>query len=289
MPAMTPADEMKEVSSSQGKVESFSATGRPEISAEELVTANRVNWAVSFVQLITGVVILVLTDEDEEFPWFSIFPGSDEDQAGEARFTGPRPDEIWEFNPGYLSGVFLLLSWLDHFLVATVFRSVYEDGLRKNRNVFRWIEYSVSASLMHVLIALLSGVQSVNLLVQIFGNVATCMLFGLAFEVENGARPLKDVNWLSFYLGWIPYMFAWATIFAYFFYAVDNSDDVPDWVWAIIFVIFIINMAFPIATALQWRGVGKFKNYVYGEITFIIVSMVSKQLLAWINFGGSQG
>jgi len=37
---------------------------------------------------------------------------------------------------------------------------------------------------------------------------------------------------------------------------------------------------------LQWAKIGRFQNYLTGEIGFILLSFTAKALLAWINYGG---
>jgi hypothetical protein len=40
---------------------------------------------------------------------------------------------------------------------------------------------------------------------------------------------------------------------------------------------------------LQYKGVGKWKNYLYGERVYITLSLVAKSILAWlVLFGAMQ-
>ena len=48
----------------------------------------------------------------------------------------------------------------------------------------------------------------------------------------------------------------------------------------VLFMIFAVNMV------LQYKGVGRWKDYLYGERTYIILSFVAKTLLAWLVFAG---
>jgi len=48
----------------------------------------------------------------------------------------------------------------------------------------------------------------------------------------------------------------------------------------ILFNIFVVNMV------LQYKGIGKWKDYLYGERIYIILSFVAKSLLAWLVFVG---
>ena len=54
--------------------------------------------------------------------------------------------------------------------------------LERERNTARWIEYSVSASLMIVLIAMLTGVSDVGALIAIVGVNAAMIFFGMVME-----------------------------------------------------------------------------------------------------------
>ena len=60
-------------------------------------------------------------------------------------------------------------------------------------NPARWWEYSVSASLMVVLIAMLTGLRDVGALIALFGVNAAMILFGLVMERVN--RPGLPVDW----------------------------------------------------------------------------------------------
>ncbi|UCD40590.1 MAG: hypothetical protein JSV87_04870, partial [Candidatus Bathyarchaeota archaeon] len=48
----------------------------------------------------------------------------------------------------------------------------------------------------------------------------------------------------------------------------------------ILFNVFAINMV------LQYKGVGRWKDYLYGERVYIILSFVAKTILAWLVFVG---
>jgi hypothetical protein len=38
---------------------------------------------------------------------------------------------------------------------------------------------------------------------------------------------------------------------------------------------------------LQYKKIGPWKNYAYGELVYIILSLVAKSLLAWQVFAGT--
>jgi len=49
----------------------------------------------------------------------------------------------------------------------------------------------------------------------------------------------------------------------------------------IFFIIFVVNML------LQYKKVGPWKNYLFGERMYIVLSLVAKTALAWQIFAGT--
>jgi Heliorhodopsin len=57
---------------------------------------------------------------------------------------------------------------------------------------------------------------------------------------------------------------------------------------AIIFILFALDACFAIVQILQFARVRGFRGFAHAEFAYIILSLTSKQLLAWIEFGGAQ-
>jgi len=177
---------------------------------------------------------------------------------------------------------FLLLSALFHFLI--VMPKINDNrNIEKGMNPFRWYEYSLSSSLMIVLIALLFGVYDIGLIIAIFVLNATMNLFGLLMERIN--QYTKKTDWYAFIFGSIAGVGPWIIVFMYAF-GNSNLDKVPWFVYAIFASYFIFFNLFPINMILQYKKIGKWKNYIYGERVYIILSLVAKSLLAWLVFSG---
>jgi hypothetical protein len=264
------------------------------ITGSQFRTLFRLNLAAAIFQAASAgtiFLLIALSDEEKTLPFYTGYPLANTDEDAEGRpDLGPDTKVAFKLNIGYLSGAFLALSALDHLLVCTCFKGVYERGLSKNYNVFRWIEYAFSASLMRILVGILSGVNDLHMQFLQFGLTACTMLFGLVFELENKKNRLSvhnPVRWYLYWLGFIPHFFSWTVVIAYFFYALSNGDP-PNFVYAIIFIIFFLDLSFAVVLGLQWSGRSCFRKYVNGEIAFIILSFTSKNLLAWINFFGGQ-
>lgn len=246
------------------------------------------NVAAAIFQFAQSVALFYLSAQaDTKWFWFVNFPGNLDDRETED-FGFPIPEKVAAFSVTWYSAVFILLSALDHFMVTLPrVKNLYDYYLARHQNPFRWAEYSLSASLMRVMIAQLSGVTDVHLLFSIFVMAAITMLLGSVHESIN-AKARADgykQNWFAFYVSWIPHMASWAIIYCYFFTSLRRADP-PGFVYAIVFILFVLDGTFALLFWLQWAKIGRFKNYTTGEKGFIILSFTAKALLAWINYGG---
>ena len=191
---------------------------------------------------------------------------------------------------GILVGVFLLLSALAHALISipSGLNAIYNRDLQKGINKFRWFEYSLSSSLMIVLIATLFGIYDIASLILIFVVNAAMNMFGLWMEQINSGREGDKVKWGPFVCGAFIGLAPWAAILIYMF-GTGNFGQIPWFVWAIVATYFVMFNTFPINMILQYKKVGKWKDYLYGERTYIVLSLVAKSILAWlVLFGAMQ-
>ena len=184
-----------------------------------------------------------------------------------------------------LIAVFFFLSALAHISLATFYNKQYVQGLAKGINRLRWFEYALSASVMMVAIALLVGVYDLMSLVMIFSLTALMNLLGLVMEVHN--QTTKKTNWLSFWLGSLAGIIPWIVIAVYFWLSAANGSAAPTFVYWIFVSIFIFFNLFAINMVLQYKKIGPWKDYLYGERSYIILSLVAKSLLAWQVFAGT--
>jgi len=180
--------------------------------------------------------------------------------------------------------MFLFISALFHFLVVTPkFNTIYNNQVSSNINMFRWYEYALSSSLMIVLIAVLFGVYDIGALILIFFLNASMNLFGLLMEKIN--QYTKKTDWTPFVYGSIAGIGAWIVIIMYAF-GNSSPSQVPWFVYAIFASYLVFFNLFPINMILQYKKVGKWKDYLYGERMYIILSLSAKTVLAWLVFFG---
>lgn len=199
-------------------------------------------------------------------------------------------DQLFDLPFGILVSSFLFISALAHFIIALPKKTnaIYNRDLKRGINQFRWFEYALSSSIMIVLISTLFGIHDIASLILIFIVNATMNLFGLVMEQLNEGRDKHHVRWGAFVWGSIAGVAPWIAIFLYMF-GTGNFDMVPWFVWAIVVTYFVAFNTFPVNMILQYKKVGKWKDYLYGERVYIILSLVAKTILAWlVLFGAMQ-
>jgi len=183
--------------------------------------------------------------------------------------------------------VFFLMSAIAHLAVAGPARRWYERSLARGQNPARWIEYAFSSSVMIVVIATLVGIREIGALIAIFGVNAAMNLFGWSMEAANEGRARPQ--WLHFVFGSIAGITPWLVITASLVTGITAPDSapIPAFVIAIFVSLFISFNVFAINMVLQYRRVGRWRDYLYGERAYMLLSLVAKTLLAWQVWAGT--
>lgn len=202
-----------------------------------------------------------------------------------SRQLEPASRELFNLSLPVLIASFLLLSALAHLLVGTVYNREYNRNLKLGINKARWIEYALSASTMMVAISMLVGIYDAMTLLAIFTLTAVMNLMGLVMEVHN--QTTRKTNWLSFWVGCLAGIVPWIAITFYLWLSADSGSPAPTFVYWIFVSIFAFFNCFAINMVLQYKKVGKWSDYLYGERAYIILSLVAKSLLAWQVFAGT--
>jgi len=195
--------------------------------------------------------------------------------------TDAKLTKLFDVQVGWGVFAFMAISAAALFIIASpgVFEW-YKRNLLRDRNYGRWIEYFFSSSLMIVLIAMITGVSDVAALIAIFGVNASMILFGLLMEkYETPGRP----DWLSFLFGCFAGAVPWIAVFIYLWGpGVDASP--PGFVYGIFVSLFAFFNIFALNMVLQYKKVGPWREYLFGEKTYIVLSLTAKSLLAWQVF-----
>jgi hypothetical protein len=250
------------------------------ISDQKAKSLVRFNLIMGFFHLVQGVVMVMLSNKFT-LPVMTNYLNFDV----ATRSSLPQAEKWFDLRIGYAVASFLFMSAIAHFYLVIRQRK-YIEGIKAHRNYARWIEYAFSSSVMIVIIAMLCGIYDFGALVALFGLNAVMNLCGLLMERNYGVSQKAD--WLSFIIGCFAGLIPWIVITMYFLGAASNADGViPGFVYAILISLFLTFNIFALNMFLQYKKIGKWSNYVYGEAAFIVLSLAAKSLLAWQVFSGT--
>ena len=223
-------------------------------------TIRRYNIIAGVFHLLQMVAVLALAN-DFTLPIVARY------MSGPPGTTFAEPITVLDTPVGLTVAIFLGLSAFFHFLVASPqFFGRYSAGLTQNRNYFRWVEYSISSSVMIVLIAQIVGVTDIAAIIAIFGVNASMILFG--WLQEKYETPGNG--------GWLPFIFGCI-----------SDTTAPAFVLGIVISLFVLFNIFALVQYLQYKKVGKWSDYLRGEKTYITLSLVAKSALAWQIFAST--
>lgn len=185
--------------------------------------------------------------------------------------SGLEYEEIWSPSVYALLASFSLITALFHFIY-------YYKG---SNDSLRFIEYSLSASIMAGIIGILVGIYSIYELLLIIGLTSSTMLFGFLEETTPENSPIHP-----FYYGFIPYIFMW-TIVSWQFIRSALVLNVPTFVWAIFFCEVVLFSSFAV---VQWYyKVNNNDNGGKSSMWYDVLSLTSKMILVWVSFFGLLG
>lgn len=166
-------------------------------------------------------------------------------------------------------------------------------------NVLRMIEYSLSATLMQISIALILGIWERLLIVSIQALTIVTMLCGLIAEQLKYDR--KDMAWTAHITGWFSMSAVWLILGRQFWYTIDMANEMakkkgtepnlpPDFVYAIVIVIGVLYTGFGVIQFVQLcrsTDVPDAKLNRGVEIAYCVSSLTSKTFLGWIIFSSA--
>jgi len=195
--------------------------------------------------------------------------------------TAPELHHLFNISTGWGVFAFLAISAAALLIIASppVF-PWYKRNLLQNRNYGRWIEYFFSSSIMIVLISQITGISDIGALLAIFGINACMILFGaLQEKYEKPGKP----SWLPFLFGCFGGIIPWIAI-AVYVAAPGLNVSPPGFVYGIIASLFVFFNCFAVNMVLQYKKVGPWRDYLFGEKVYIFLSLTAKALLAWQVF-----
>jgi hypothetical protein len=257
------------------------ATSTTAAMEKKFTGLRRFNAIMGFLHLVQGV-FMILVSNAKTYPIFTNYLGFDV----ATRTLKANTQLFYELRFGPAVAGFLLISAVAHFYLATIGYQRYVKNLKQGMNPVRFYEYALSSSLMIVLIGMLIGLWDLGALILIFALNATMNLFGIMMEYHNQYTP--KTNWTAFIYGSIAGVVPWVVIMLYFVGAVSSGDAKPPaFVYAIVPTLFVFFNIFAINMVLQYKKVGPWKDYLYGERVYIVLSLLAKSALCWLIFTGT--
>jgi hypothetical protein len=249
------------------------------ITHHDIKPLRRFNVVAGLLHLLSLVGVLALAND------FSL-PITATYMTGAPGTTFAAPIVLFNTPVAYTVAIFLALSAFFHFLVASPGNfNRYTNSLLRNINIYRWVEYSISSSIMIILIVQLCGVTDVAAIVAIFGVNASMILFG--WLQEKYSRP-GDGQWISFIFGCIAGAIPWLIIILLLIGPKAPAEsNAPGFVYGIVISLFLFFNCFAWVQYKQYKAQGKWSNYLKGERAYIVLSLVAKSALAWQIFGGT--
>lgn len=183
----------------------------------------------------------------------------------------------------------------------------YSDMIKNSKNPLRFIEYSISASIMLMIIALINGVVDIHLLFCIAVLTASCQLCGLVVEYIDDIA----MKWINHMNGWLTFCAAYWCITRAYLSSVEYSDaSPPDFVYVIVLMLFLLYASFGFVQFFELICMTKSLDYgcckffecktdskwcpscrkeskcnpMYKEMVYVILSLGAKMVLGWILF-----
>jgi len=162
-----------------------------------------------------------------------------------------------------------------------------DEVMQDGTNMLRMIEYSISATLMQVAIALVLGIDSRLEIISIAALTIIVMLLGLI--AEQLKKTMFKTAWFSHLLGWFAMGAVWFLIFQKFNHSVemseaDGGEGPPAFVSIMIWTIAIMYMAFGLLQLFQliwitlYSTTSTFFNQII-ETGYNFMSLTSKTFL----------
>lgn len=74
---------------------------------------------------------------------------------------------------------------------------------------------------------------------------------------------------------------------AIYLWSPTTAAEPPAFVYAIFVSLFVFFNSFALNMLLQYRQIGPWRSYLFGESAYILLSLTAKSALAWQVFAGA--
>jgi hypothetical protein len=173
-----------------------------------------------------------------------------------------------------LAVVFVVLA-ATHGAAGSVLTEVYLRDLRRGRNSIRWAGMYLTAPTLMVLVALLAGIQDVPRLALVVA--ATVAMVGLG-SMQEQLNPLgrRETTMVPLIAAVVVGLVPWAMVLGAFLAA-----DQHELAGSTFVALFVLWGSVWVNAVLQYRQIGPWSDFLYGERTALTLSLVVNSALAW--------
>lgn len=148
----------------------------------------------------------------------------------------------------------------------------YRVWFHQQFNPLRWGEYIFSSSLMVLVLAKIAGIDAVWLLALLYA--LNCGMIATGYLLEK--NPHQFNRWYFLGLGFFGAV--WAILGRAFFPLIQSGG----WSFGFCFgFVFLLFTSFGVNSYLCHRQLGWYRNYYSVEISYILLSLLSKSGLVW--------
>ena len=234
------------------------------------------NRRMGLIHLVQGLILIMIFNRSLMIPVTTQFLGNTPDGIK------PVVEKLLEFPVAVIGPLFLLISASFHLLIASpMYIQTYENNIKKGMNPMRWLEYSISSSLMLTVLLMLGGLLELPSVVFIFTLNFIMNMMGL--EMERYNQFTTKTSWFPFNIGVLAGIVPWIVGGTYFWVSTNHiADSIPGYAKAGFLLTFVFFNTFAVNMYLQYKKIGPWKDYVYGEKAYIWLSLIAKTSLAWI-------
>lgn len=242
---------------------------------EKYLTLTKTNIILAIAHALAAIVLLVfaIMRKDRSFDYKL--------KAGDKELT---IQSLWIV---YAAVAFLAITSLVHILYASNIYEFYSKGVSEMKQSVRWIEYAITATIMAVIIALISGVKTINTLIGLGALIALVMGTGAWFEYMY----TDDWNWSIF----APLIVGFGLLAVYIFIVMKSFFDakkeyeekekakgsdktLPSWItWSVIGTLGFFSI-FGVVPLLKL--IFKISNMWY-EYIYLFLSLTAKLYLGF--------
>lgn len=243
------------------------------------------NALLFLIHAAAAGTVLVLSDNDVTEQLYrgtinsSVSVGADDDVSVTIAPGVPTP--FFKLDFAFCTFAFFAITAIFHGR-AVLAHELYVRELLQCRNPFRWVEYSISASLMVLAISYYSAIYDGFLLIALVALTATTMGHGYLAELQ--ARPTGAQTWsvdlatrlMPHVLGYVPQAVTWLIILWGFFLNTLDTE-MPRFVYGIVIGQLLVYWSFGLVQLVVLCSPPS--SYVYGEFAYTLLSAGGKLLL----------